>query len=114
MITISKQQRQHATVISILSVTIWKHFSPQSMEVRTVNEMLCTLFTITPRREACKVSSRSHTDSLNVQLVLITTLLVCSKPVPSFLSVPACICLLHPESGPLTHRCPEGNGEKGE
>lgn len=42
------------------------------------------------------------------------TLPVCRKPVPSFLSVPACICLLHPESGPLTHRYPERNSEKGE
>lgn len=33
--------------------------------------------------------------------------------VPSSLSTPACICLLHPESGPLTRWVPGGNGRKG-
>lgn len=100
--SLSNQQRQCAVATSSLSVNTWKHFSPQPTQWEQ-SMGHCTAPSLC-RRTTCKGSSGAHTGArVNAH-----------TPVPSVLSAPACICLLHPESGPLTHRCPEGDGKKGQ
>lgn len=77
------------------------HHNQPSQNSLPVNGTLHTAPSLS-RSTACKGSSGAHPGAR----------VSAHTPVPSVLSALACICLLHPESGPLTHRCPEGEGRE--